>query len=58
MELRELAQFAAAVGRGGGPLGPGTVVNNRGVFIERNSRENKGFFFFLFYSDVANFSKM
>lgn len=37
----ELAQFAAAVGRGRVPLGPGTVVDNWGVFIERNAKKKK-----------------
>lgn len=52
--LRELAQFAAAVDRGRGPPGPGTVVDNRGLFIEEKIRE---LFLEYIYSVVANFSR-
>lgn len=47
----QLAQFAAAVGRGRGPLGPGTVVFVEGdgkVFLKLKS----------FYSEVASFPKI
>lgn len=39
----QLAQSAAAVGRGRGPLGPGTVV-----FVEGEMQGKSGRFFFLF----------
>lgn len=40
----ELVQFAAAVGRPRGPLGPGTVVNTRGGLYKEKCKEKQGIF--------------